>query len=73
MERNRQPKRAGKEKSTCTLRSGFTLIELMIAMAIAGLVLTVVCAAFGSQLRTHVGQQVTVDGRLRCFVAGRKQ
>ncbi|MEJ2478456.1 MAG: prepilin-type N-terminal cleavage/methylation domain-containing protein [Desulfobacterales bacterium] len=61
MEKKRQPKRAGKEKSTCTPCSGFTLIELMIAMAIAGLVLTVVCAAFGSQLRTHVGQQVTVE------------
>jgi type IV pilus assembly protein PilW len=33
----------------------------MIAMAIAGPVLTVVCASFGSQVRTHVGQQMTVE------------
>jgi type IV pilus assembly protein PilW len=49
------------EQPACTFCSGFTLIELMIAMAIAGLVLTVVYAAFGSQLRTHVGQQMTVE------------
>ena len=61
MERKRQPKRAGEKQPACSLCSGFTLIELMIAMAIAGLVLTVVCASFGSQVRTHVGQQMTVE------------
>jgi hypothetical protein len=33
----------------------------MLAMAIAGLVLTVVYTAFGSQLRTHVDQQKTIE------------
>ena len=61
MERKRQPKRAGEKQPACSFCSGFTFIELMIAMAIAGLVLTVVYAAFGSQLRTHVGQQLTVE------------
>ena len=61
MERKHQPKRDGEKQPACSLCSGFTLIELMIAMAIAGLVLTVVYAAFGSQLRTHVGQQMTVE------------
>ena len=61
MGRKRQPKKVGEKLPTCTLRSGFTLIELMIAMAIAGLVFTAVYAAFGSQLRTHVGQQMTIE------------
>jgi type IV pilus assembly protein PilW len=61
MERKRHTKRIGEQQTTCTRRSGFTLIELMIAMAIAGLVLTAVYAAFGSQLRTHVGQLMTVE------------
>jgi type IV pilus assembly protein PilW len=53
--------RVGEKQSTLALLSGFTLIELMIAMAIAGVVLTAVYAAFGSQLKTHVGQQMTVE------------
>jgi type IV pilus assembly protein PilW len=61
MERKRQPKRAGEKQPATIFSRGFTLIELMIAMAIAGLVLTVVYGAFGSQLRTHVGQQMTVE------------
>ncbi|MGB7919364.1 MAG: prepilin-type N-terminal cleavage/methylation domain-containing protein, partial [Desulfobacterales bacterium] len=61
MERKRQTKKVGEKQPTCTLRSGFTLIELMIAMAIAGLVFTAVYAAFGSQLRTQIGQQMTVE------------
>lgn len=61
MKRKRHAKRIDKKQPACTLRSGFTLIELMIAMAIAGLVLTAVYAAFGSQLRTHVGQQMSVE------------
>ncbi|MDP4857626.1 MAG: prepilin-type N-terminal cleavage/methylation domain-containing protein [Desulfobacterales bacterium] len=61
MERKRQPKKVGEKQQTGTLRSGFTLIELMIAMAIAGLVFTAVYAAFGSQLRTQIGQQMTVE------------
>jgi type IV pilus assembly protein PilW len=40
---------------------GFTLIELMIAMAVAALLFTAVYAAFGSQLRCHLEQQQTVD------------
>jgi type IV pilus assembly protein PilW len=61
MKRKDQPERAGEKQLVWSLCSGFTLIELMIAMAIAGLVLTVVYAAFGSQLRTHVGQQMTLE------------
>lgn len=61
MKRNRLTKSLAAKQPMCTLRSGFTLIELMIAMAIAGLVLTAVYAAFGSQLRTNVGQQMTVE------------
>ncbi|MGD8365383.1 MAG: prepilin-type N-terminal cleavage/methylation domain-containing protein [Desulfobacterales bacterium] len=61
MERKRRPKRVCEKQPTCTLCSGFTLIELMIAVAIAGLVLTVVYATFGSKQRTHVGQQMTVE------------
>jgi prepilin-type N-terminal cleavage/methylation domain-containing protein len=61
MERKRQPKRAGEKQPEGIFCGGFTLVELMIAMAITGLVLAAVYAAFGSQLRTHVGQQMTVE------------
>ena len=61
MERKHHPKRVGEKQPTCTTHTGFTLIELMIAMAIAGLVFTAVYAAFGSQMRTHAGQQMTVE------------
>ena len=61
MERKHQPKRAGEKQPAGISCGGFTLIELMIAMAISGLVLAAVYAAFGSQLRTHVGQQMTVE------------
>ena len=61
MEKKRHTQRVGEKQLSCTLRNGFTLIELMIAMAIAGLVFTAVYAAFGSQVRTHVGQQMTIE------------
>ncbi len=41
--------------------NGFTLIELMIAMTIGGLVLAGVSAAYHSQVRSHVTQQTVVD------------
>ncbi|MDZ7581372.1 MAG: prepilin-type N-terminal cleavage/methylation domain-containing protein [Deltaproteobacteria bacterium] len=51
----------GDRQPACSPRSGHTLIELMIAMAIAGLVLVGVYTAFGAQLKTHTGQQLTVE------------
>ncbi len=40
---------------------GFTLIELMVAMAIAMIVLAGIYAAYQAQLRSHVTQQAVVD------------
>ena len=42
-------------------KKGFTLIELMVAMAIAGVVLAGIYAAYNAQMRAHVTQQVVVD------------
>ena len=40
---------------------GFTLIELMIAMAIAGIVAAAILMAFNSQQKTQVSQQLVVE------------
>ena len=40
---------------------GFTLIELMITMAISLIILAGIYAAYQAQLRSHVTQQVVVD------------
>jgi type IV pilus assembly protein PilW len=40
---------------------GFTLVELLIAMAMSSIVLASVVAAYSSQTRTHVTQQLVVD------------
>ena len=41
--------------------SGFSLIELMVAMVIGSLVMLVVVATYQNQLQTHLTQQSTVD------------
>ena len=40
---------------------GFTLVELLIAMAISSIVLASVAAAYRTQIRTHATQQMVVD------------
>ena len=40
---------------------GLTLIELMVAMAISGIVMTGVYSVYGSQTRSYNTQQLTVD------------
>jgi type IV pilus assembly protein PilW len=40
---------------------GFTLVELLIAMAMSSIVLASVVAAYSSQVRSHVTQQMVVD------------
>jgi type IV pilus assembly protein PilW len=40
---------------------GFTLVELLVAMAISSIVLASVAAAYRSQIKTHVTQQMVVD------------
>lgn len=40
---------------------GFTLIELMVAMAIAGIVMAAIVATYQNQVRTHLTQQSIVD------------
>ena len=40
---------------------GFTLVELLIAMAMSSIVLASVVAAYSSQVRSHVTQQLVVD------------
>lgn len=42
-------------------RSGYTLVELMVALAISGILLAAVCLAFGSQQKTLSEQGMTVD------------
>lgn len=42
-------------------QSGFSLIELMVALAIAGIVLTGIYGAYQDQLRTSITQQRIVD------------
>ena len=44
-----------------TNNRGFTLIELMIAMAIAGIVAAAIMMAFDSQQKTQVSQQLVVE------------
>jgi type IV pilus assembly protein PilW len=41
--------------------SGFTLVELLVAMVIAGIVLTGIYTAYRSQLRSYVTQEKVVD------------
>jgi type IV pilus assembly protein PilW len=41
--------------------NGFSLIELMVAMAIAGMVLTGIYGAYQDQLRTSITQDRIVD------------
>jgi type IV pilus assembly protein PilW len=41
--------------------SGFTLIELMVAMAISGIVMTAIIASYQNETRSHLTQQATVD------------
>ena len=40
---------------------GFTLVELLIAMAMSSIVLASVVAAYSSQVRSHVTQQMVAD------------
>ncbi|WP_394700231.1 PilW family protein [uncultured Desulfosarcina sp.] len=40
---------------------GFTLIELMVAMVIAGIVMAAIVATYRNQMRTHLTQQSIVD------------
>ena len=42
-------------------RSGFSLVELMVAMAISAIVLAAIYSAYRSQLGTYVTQQTIVD------------
>jgi type IV pilus assembly protein PilW len=42
-------------------RKGFTLVELMVTMAVAGFVLAGIYAGYQAQLKTHATQQVAVD------------
>jgi type IV pilus assembly protein PilW len=42
-------------------KKGFTLIELMVTMAIASIVLAGIYAAYSAQVRSHVTQQVVLD------------
>ena len=48
-------------KSGIITNSGFSLIELMVAMAIALIILAAIYAAYQAQLRNHVTQQAVVD------------
>lgn len=41
--------------------NGLTLVELMVALAIASVVLALIYAAYDAQLRSHVTQQAVVD------------
>ena len=42
-------------------KKGFTLIELMVAMAISTLVMAAIYSTYRSQLRSHVTQQAMVE------------
>jgi type IV pilus assembly protein PilW len=48
-------------KSITTSHKGFTLMEMMVAMAIASIVMAGIYTFYRSQLRTHVTQQALVD------------
>jgi type IV pilus assembly protein PilW len=48
-------------KSINTSQKGFTLMELMVAMAIASIVMAGIYTFYRSQLRSHVTQQALVD------------
>jgi type IV pilus assembly protein PilW len=48
-------------KSINTSQKGFSLIEMMVAMAIASIVMAGIYTFYQSQLRSHVTQQVLVD------------
>ncbi|MFZ1199332.1 MAG: prepilin-type N-terminal cleavage/methylation domain-containing protein [Desulfobacterales bacterium] len=54
-------KTTGEGQSGNTRCGGFTLIELMIAMTISGVVLAAVYTAFTFQQQTHTGQQLSID------------
>ena len=55
------PKRIKKIIAESTPKNGFTLVELMVTMAVAAILLTGIYAAYQAQLRTHVTQQAVVD------------
>ena len=42
-------------------KAGFTLIEVMVAMAISGVVLASIAKVYSSQLKTHTTQQQVVE------------
>jgi type IV pilus assembly protein PilW len=48
-------------KSINTSQKGFSLLEMMVAMAIASIVMAGIYTFYQSQLRSHVTQQVLVD------------
>ncbi len=52
---------SNKVRSGIKNNSGFSLIELMVTMAIATIILAGIYAAYQAQLRTHVTQQAVVD------------
>jgi len=45
----------------CSKKNGFTLVELLIAMAVAAIVLTLIDQAYISQLKSHTTQQAVVE------------
>jgi type IV pilus assembly protein PilW len=48
-------------KTSITSQKGFSLLELMVAMAIASVVMAAISTFYHSQLKTHVTQQELVD------------
>ncbi len=42
-------------------RNGFTLIELMVAMAVSGIMMAVIYASYQSQIQSRITQQETVN------------
>ncbi|MFZ0612384.1 MAG: prepilin-type N-terminal cleavage/methylation domain-containing protein [Desulfobacterales bacterium] len=61
MEKRLSQKMIDERQTPGTPCDGFTLIELMIAMAISGLVLAAVYTAFNFQQQTHTGQQLRIE------------
>jgi type IV pilus assembly protein PilW len=56
-------KKKGKQSTTClTLnQAGLTLVELMVALAMAAIVMAVVCSAYISQVRGAISQETMLD------------
>ena len=55
---------ANKEKMTMfryTNKKGFTLIELVIAMAVSSVVMAVIYSTYRAQLRSNVTQQALIE------------